>query len=210
MSNDEQAVRQWFDYWMKATKEGDLQLARSLIADDAVFLVPGRSDGQGEFRRRRNGRLDLGRAVAPGTEEHRAVMADLKVTADYLYASGNLIHHVEQLVLQFVQPHPFQVAFPPVGQLLQHCPTDPFDQLIETDPIAQALRHDRLLASPGSRSSLLATSHGCQAPPIWKTRPNSIANPVLHPKCANVVNCSCPSGPICVTSLCGGAGTPPR
>ena len=26
---------------MKATKEGDLQLARSLIADDAVFLVPG-------------------------------------------------------------------------------------------------------------------------------------------------------------------------
>lgn len=30
------------------------------------------------------GRLDLAKAVTPGTEEHRAVMADLKVTADYL------------------------------------------------------------------------------------------------------------------------------
>ena len=41
MKNDEQAIRQWFERWMKATKEGDLQLAKSLIADDAVFLVPG-------------------------------------------------------------------------------------------------------------------------------------------------------------------------
>ena len=30
------------------------------------------------------GPLDLAKAVTPGTEEHRAVMADLKVTADYL------------------------------------------------------------------------------------------------------------------------------
>lgn len=41
MKKDEQAIREWFDRWMKATQEGDLQLARSLIADDAVFLVPG-------------------------------------------------------------------------------------------------------------------------------------------------------------------------
>lgn len=41
MKKDEQGVRQWFERWMKATKEGDLQLARSLIADDAIFLVPG-------------------------------------------------------------------------------------------------------------------------------------------------------------------------
>jgi uncharacterized protein (TIGR02246 family) len=39
--NDERSIRQWFERWMQATKEGDLQLARSLIADDAVFLVPG-------------------------------------------------------------------------------------------------------------------------------------------------------------------------
>ncbi|MFC1529490.1 YybH family protein [Gemmatimonadota bacterium] len=41
MKNDEQSIRQWFESWMKATREGDLQLARGLIADDAVFLVPG-------------------------------------------------------------------------------------------------------------------------------------------------------------------------
>ncbi len=41
MSKDEQAIRQWFEHWMKATKEGELQLARDLIADDAIFLVPG-------------------------------------------------------------------------------------------------------------------------------------------------------------------------
>ena len=41
MMHDEQAIRQWFEEWIKATKEGDLPLARTLIADDAVFLVPG-------------------------------------------------------------------------------------------------------------------------------------------------------------------------
>ena len=41
MKKDEQSIRLWFESWMKATKEGDPQLARSLIADDAVFLVPG-------------------------------------------------------------------------------------------------------------------------------------------------------------------------
>ena len=41
MTQYEQAIRRWFDDWMKATKVGDLELARKLIADDAIFLVPG-------------------------------------------------------------------------------------------------------------------------------------------------------------------------
>lgn len=41
VEQDDQGIRQWFQQWIKATKEGDLQLAKSLIADDAVFLVPG-------------------------------------------------------------------------------------------------------------------------------------------------------------------------
>tara|TARA_R110002072_G_scaffold302615_1_gene486802 strand:- start:71868 stop:72482 length:615 start_codon:yes stop_codon:yes gene_type:complete len=41
VNQDENAIRKWFDDWMTATKEGDLELARSLIADDAIFLVPG-------------------------------------------------------------------------------------------------------------------------------------------------------------------------
>ena len=38
---DEVALRQWFDHWIEATTKGDLGLAQRLIADDAVFLVPG-------------------------------------------------------------------------------------------------------------------------------------------------------------------------
>lgn len=38
---DEQAIREWFDDWIKASTVGDLDLAKSLIADDAVFLIPG-------------------------------------------------------------------------------------------------------------------------------------------------------------------------
>lgn len=41
MNQDEQAIRRWFDDWLQATIEGELELARSLIADDAIFLVPG-------------------------------------------------------------------------------------------------------------------------------------------------------------------------
>ena len=41
MSQDEQAIRKWYDDWIKSTKVGDLDLALSLVADDAIFLVPG-------------------------------------------------------------------------------------------------------------------------------------------------------------------------
>lgn len=41
MDKDEKAIRRYFEAWIKATTEGDLELARTLIADDAVFLVPG-------------------------------------------------------------------------------------------------------------------------------------------------------------------------
>ncbi len=41
MDQDEKIIREWFEDWMTATKEGDLELAKSLIADDAIFLVPG-------------------------------------------------------------------------------------------------------------------------------------------------------------------------
>jgi uncharacterized protein (TIGR02246 family) len=41
VSEDEETIRNWFDDWITATKDGDLDLAKSLIADDAIFLVPG-------------------------------------------------------------------------------------------------------------------------------------------------------------------------
>ena len=42
MQSDEQQIRQLVSTWMAATKAGDAQTVLSLIADDAVFLVPGR------------------------------------------------------------------------------------------------------------------------------------------------------------------------
>ena len=38
---DEQEIRELFNDWIKATIEGNLDLARQCIADDAVFFVPG-------------------------------------------------------------------------------------------------------------------------------------------------------------------------
>ncbi len=39
--SDEQEIRDLFDKWIKSTIDGDLELARQCIADDAVFFVPG-------------------------------------------------------------------------------------------------------------------------------------------------------------------------
>ena len=37
---DERAIRAWFDQWLEASATGQLDVARSLIDDDAVFLLP--------------------------------------------------------------------------------------------------------------------------------------------------------------------------
>lgn len=48
MTSDEQAIRDFYDSWIRSTTVGDLPLARSLIADDAVFLMPGAGEMDGE------------------------------------------------------------------------------------------------------------------------------------------------------------------
>jgi uncharacterized protein (TIGR02246 family) len=42
MQNDDQKIRDLVSTWMSASKAGDVDTVLSLIADDAVFLVPGR------------------------------------------------------------------------------------------------------------------------------------------------------------------------
>lgn len=44
MGNDEQEIRQLVSAWMDATRAGDVETILSLMADDAVFLVPGRPE----------------------------------------------------------------------------------------------------------------------------------------------------------------------
>lgn len=41
MHNDEQEIRQLVSTWMAASRAGDVDTVLSLMADDAVFLVPG-------------------------------------------------------------------------------------------------------------------------------------------------------------------------
>ncbi len=42
MQNDEEQIRKLVATWMAATKTGDIDTVLDLMADDAVFLVPGR------------------------------------------------------------------------------------------------------------------------------------------------------------------------
>ena len=47
-SSDEQAIRDLYATWRKATIAGDLPTVLGLIADDAVFYVPGQSPMRGK------------------------------------------------------------------------------------------------------------------------------------------------------------------
>lgn len=50
MNDDEMAIRTVVNTWMSATKTGDLATVLALMADDAVFLVPGQEPfGKAEF-----------------------------------------------------------------------------------------------------------------------------------------------------------------
>jgi uncharacterized protein (TIGR02246 family) len=41
IEKDKESITRWFESWLKSTREGDLETVHGLIADDAVFLVPG-------------------------------------------------------------------------------------------------------------------------------------------------------------------------
>jgi len=50
MTDDERAIRNLVETWMAASKAGDLPTVLSLMADDVVFMVPGRDPfGKAEF-----------------------------------------------------------------------------------------------------------------------------------------------------------------
>ena len=80
MNQNEQAIRRWFDDWIRATKEGELELTRSLIADDAVFLVPGAGQMDKEAY------AAAATASDPNTEfELDSSIQEIQVLGDYAY-----------------------------------------------------------------------------------------------------------------------------
>lgn len=49
--DDERAIRELVDSWMEASKAGDLATVLDLMADDVLFMTPGREPfGKEEFR----------------------------------------------------------------------------------------------------------------------------------------------------------------
>ena len=69
MKSNEQEIRDLFDNWIKATTEGNLELAHRCIADDALFFVP----GAGEMDK-----ISFAQAAAGVSPEESPIEFDLK------------------------------------------------------------------------------------------------------------------------------------
>ena len=69
MKSDEQEIRDLFDDWIKATTEGNLELAHRCVADDALFFVP----GAGEMDK-----ISFAQAAAGVSPEESPIEFDLK------------------------------------------------------------------------------------------------------------------------------------
>jgi uncharacterized protein (TIGR02246 family) len=84
MSEDERAIRSLIDTWMAASKAGDLQTVLSLMADDVVFMVPGRPPfGKAEFAAMSEGMKDM-------QIEGRSEIKDLKIFGDWAWLRNHL------------------------------------------------------------------------------------------------------------------------
>jgi uncharacterized protein (TIGR02246 family) len=81
MDADEQAIRKLIETWMSATKAADTKTVLSLMADDVVFLVPGKSPmrGKAAFAAAQD-------AVKDFTIEGSSEVQEIKVMGDWAYA----------------------------------------------------------------------------------------------------------------------------
>ena len=79
MTQDEQAIRELVATWMAASKRGDTETVLSLMADDVLFMVPGREPfGKEEFAAAARGMTDI---RIEGTSE----IQEIEVTGDRAY-----------------------------------------------------------------------------------------------------------------------------
>jgi uncharacterized protein (TIGR02246 family) len=84
MTDDERAIRELVATWMKASREGDLDTVLGLMADDVVFMVPGREPfGKAEFAARSR---DMGEVRMDG----RCDIRELEVLGGWAYLRNHL------------------------------------------------------------------------------------------------------------------------
>jgi uncharacterized protein (TIGR02246 family) len=87
MPSDEEQIRQLVANWMAATKAGDVETVLSLIAEDAVFLVPGRPPMyKSEFAAASRAQSAQGGPKIDGASEIR----EIKVLGDWAFMRAEL------------------------------------------------------------------------------------------------------------------------
>ncbi len=84
MTDDERAIRNLVETWMAASKAGDLPTVLSLMADDVVFMVPGRDPfGKAEFAAASEG---LNNVRIEGSND----IQEIQVVGDWAYLRNYL------------------------------------------------------------------------------------------------------------------------
>lgn len=84
MSDDEQAIRQVIETWMRASREGDTQTVLSLMTEDVVFMVPGRPPfGREAFQQASN-------AMAGMRLEGTTDVVELQVQGDWAFSRNHI------------------------------------------------------------------------------------------------------------------------
>ena len=84
MSDDERAIRQLVETWIEATKAGDTETVLGLMADDAIFMVPGREPfGKDAFKTTSNGQKGL-------RIEGKNDIRELKILGDWAYMRSHI------------------------------------------------------------------------------------------------------------------------
>jgi uncharacterized protein (TIGR02246 family) len=84
MTDDERAVRNLVATWMKASETGDVGTVLSLMADDVIFMVPGREPFGKEAYRAASDTMKGVRLA--GTSDIR----ELKVLGDWAYIRNHI------------------------------------------------------------------------------------------------------------------------
>ncbi|MEM9754001.1 MAG: nuclear transport factor 2 family protein [Planctomycetota bacterium] len=90
---DEAAIREWFDQWINATTRGDAALASTLVADDAIFLVPG------------PGKMNKQSFIAAATAEDPTGNHDFELDCaiDEIRVAGNTAQVIARLQLDVIE-----------------------------------------------------------------------------------------------------------
>src|SRR4051794_7856705 len=85
MSDDERAIREVIDTWMKASLAGDTATVLGLIADDVVFLGPGHKPfGKEAFAKAQEG-------LANTRIDGHAEVREVRVSGDWAFAWTDLV-----------------------------------------------------------------------------------------------------------------------